>query len=128
MYAPNILESWIRAGKIHILPSILPKVLNPTLRISLFLHLLSSRCTFSQLFRAAVASDQTVRFLSRYDRSVTNIKESKIWTEIGQFPRAIAFSFFYHINPEFPYQALAVAVKVQEYTLIDRGTWYGVDQ
>ncbi len=83
---------------------------------------------FSQLFIAAIASDNNVRFLSRYDKSATNIKESAIWTSIGQTPWSFPFSFFYHISPEFPYQALATAAKLQEYTLIDRGTWYGVDQ
>ena len=82
---------------------------------------------FSQLFIAAIASDSNVRFLSRYDKSATNIKESAIWTSIGQTPWSYPFSFFYHISPEFPYQALATAAKLQEYTLIDRGTWYGVE-
>lgn len=82
---------------------------------------------FSQLFIAAVASGNTVRFLSRYDKSATNIKESAIWTSIGQTPWSYPFSFFYHINPEFPYQALATAARLQEYTLVDRGTWYGVE-
>lgn len=48
-------------------------------------------------------------------------------TSIGQTPWSYPFSSFYHINPEFPYQALATAAKLQEYTLIDRGTWYGVE-
>ena len=82
---------------------------------------------FSQLFRAAVSSDNTVRFLSRYDKSATNIKESALWTSIGQTPWSFPFSFFYHISPEFPFQALATAAKLQEYTLVDRGTWYGVE-
>lgn len=82
---------------------------------------------FSHLLIEAIASDNTVRFLSRYDKSATNIKESAIWTSIGQTPWSYPFSFFYHINPEFPYQALATAAKLHEYTLIDRGTWYGVE-
>ena len=82
---------------------------------------------FSQLFIAAIASSNTVRFLSRYDKSATNIKESAIWTSIGQTPWSYPFSFFYHINPEFPYQALATAARLHEYTLTDRGTWYGVE-
>ena len=82
---------------------------------------------FSQLFIAAIASDNAVRFLSRYDKSATNIKESAIWTSIGQTPWSYPFSFFYHINPEFPYQALATAARLQEYTLVDRGTWYGAE-
>ena len=82
---------------------------------------------FSQLFIAAIASDNRIRFLSRFDKSATNIKESAIWASIGQTPWSYPFSFFYHINTEFPYQAMATAAKLQEYTLIDRGTWYGVD-
>lgn len=82
---------------------------------------------FSQLFIAAIASDNSVRFLSRYDKSATNIKESAIWTSIGQTPWSYPFSPFYHISPQFPYEALATAAKLQEYTLIDRGTWYGVE-
>ena len=83
---------------------------------------------FSQLFLAATASSSnSVRFLSRFDKSATNIKESAIWTSIGQTPWAHPMSLFYHIDPEFPYQALATAAKLQEYTLIDRGTWYGVE-
>ena len=68
-----------------------------------------------------------MRFLSRFDKSATNIKESAIWASIGQTPWSYPFSFFYHINPEFPYQALATAARLKEYTLIDRGTWYGVE-
>ena len=83
---------------------------------------------FSQLFIAAIASDNTIRFLSRFDKSATNIKESAIWASIGQTPWSYPFSFFYHINTEFPYQAMATTAKLQEYTLIDRGTWYGVEQ
>ena len=82
---------------------------------------------FSQLFIAAIASDSAVRFLSRYDKSATNIKESAIWTSIGQAPWSYPVSFFYHINPEYPYQALATAAKLKEYTVVDRGTWYGVE-
>ena len=82
---------------------------------------------FSQLFIAAIASDNSIRFLSRFDKSATNIKESAIWASIGQTPWAYPFSFFYHVDTEFPYQALATAAKLGEYTLTDRGTWYGAE-
>lgn len=79
---------------------------------------------FSQLFRAAAA----VRFLSRYDNSATNIKESHIWTTIGQVPWAHPYSpNFYHRYRSFPFQALEAAAKLGEYTLVDRGTWCGVE-
>lgn len=41
---------------------------------------------FSDLFQAAGAANSTppVRFLSRYDKSATNIKESFLWISIGQ--------------------------------------------
>lgn len=41
---------------------------------------------FSDLHEAAEAANSTpaVRFLSRYDKSATNIKESDLWISIGQ--------------------------------------------
>ncbi|KAL8714747.1 MAG: hypothetical protein Q9220_001260 [cf. Caloplaca sp. 1 TL-2023] len=81
---------------------------------------------FSQIFQAAVAKPNAVRFLSRYDKSATNIKEAHIWTTIGQVPWAYPYSDFYHRYRSFPFQALEVAAKLGEYTLVDRGTWYGV--
>jgi ABC-type tungstate transport system permease subunit len=39
--------------------------------------------TFSKIFSAA-EKNSTVRFLSRYDKSATNIKESELWIKIGQ--------------------------------------------
>ncbi len=41
---------------------------------------------FSVLYSTAQAANATppVRFLSRYDKSATNIKESALWIEIGQ--------------------------------------------
>jgi ABC-type tungstate transport system permease subunit len=43
---------------------------------------------FSQLFAAADVGTSAlpVRFLSRYDKSATNIKESTLWLSIGQAP------------------------------------------
>jgi len=86
---------------------------------------------FSQLFCAAVGnanSSHQVRFLSRYDKSATNIKESSIWSAIGQTPWSHPYSSWYHRDVLFPFDALRAAAKLQEYTLVDRGTWYAVDE
>lgn len=66
-----------------------------------------------------------MRFLSRYDRSATNIKESLIWASIGQCPWVDAE--WYHRFPAFPYEALGEAARGGMYTLMDRGTWWGVE-
>ncbi|OCL08297.1 hypothetical protein AOQ84DRAFT_439707 [Glonium stellatum] len=64
---------------------------------------------FSDLHAAAEAATSTipVRFLSRYDKSATNIKDSFLWISIGQ--------------------ALTVAILLQEYTITDRGTYLSLD-
>lgn len=85
---------------------------------------------FSQLFRAAVetqTSKNRVRFLSRYDKSATNIKESSIWSAIGQTPWSHPYSKWYHRNVDFPFKTLEVAALLGEYTIIDRGTWLAVE-
>ncbi|GAA5913152.1 hypothetical protein JCM6882_005802 [Rhodosporidiobolus microsporus] len=63
------------------------------------------------------------RFLSRYDKSATNIKESLLFATIGQIPWALATSKWYHMYPQFPLQALTAASLLGEYTLSDRGTF-----
>jgi len=63
------------------------------------------------------------RFLSRYDKSATNIKESQLFITIGQVPWALVYSKWYHQYPRFPLQALEAASLLSEYTLTDRGTW-----
>ncbi|KAF5381210.1 hypothetical protein D9757_007872 [Collybiopsis confluens] len=63
------------------------------------------------------------RFLSRYDKSATNIKESQLFITIGQVPWALAYSNWYHQYPRFPLQALQGASLLEEYTLTDKGTW-----
>lgn len=81
---------------------------------------------FAQLFCAAIAtsgSPTPVRFLSRYDKSACNIKESAIWTALGQVPWAEPTSDWYHACTSFPFAALATASELGEYTLTDRGTW-----
>ncbi|KAK9357811.1 hypothetical protein V1504DRAFT_463197 [Lipomyces starkeyi] len=81
----------------------------------------------SQLFIAAITtqtSKDPIRFLSRYDKSAANIKESNLWSAIGQTPWSYPYSHWYHRYVEFPFRALNVAAQLEEYTLTDRGTWY----
>ncbi|KAL8994385.1 MAG: hypothetical protein Q9169_005620 [Polycauliona sp. 2 TL-2023] len=82
-------------------PTSNPAKLNPTPQTSIF-------DLFGQLFHGAVENPAKVKFMSRYDKSATNVKEEFIWTTIGS--------------------ALEVAAKLEEYTVVDRGTWYGVEQ
>ncbi|KIJ42562.1 hypothetical protein M422DRAFT_254346 [Sphaerobolus stellatus SS14] len=69
-----------------------------------------------------------VRFLSRYDKSATNIKESEIFIQIGEVPWALAYSKWYHQYPRFPLQSLSGASALEEYMLIDRGAWLSSPQ
>lgn len=73
-------------------------------------------------------SPNPVRFLSRYDKSANNIRESHIWITIGQTPWAHPYSSFYHRYIDFPYGALRAASRLGEYTLVDRGTWYAIEE
>ncbi|KAI0485823.1 putative extracellular tungstate binding protein [Xylaria cf. heliscus] len=85
---------------------------------------------FSDLHAAAesgVKTDLSVKFLSRYDKSATNIKESMIWAGIGQVPWATAYSTWYHQFIDFPIQALTAAILLKEYTITDRGTLLSLD-
>lgn len=82
---------------------------------------------FSQLFTACV-EDSSIRFLSRYDKSANNIKESSIWIAIGQKPWAHPYSNWYHRYVEFPLTALKAACVLGEYTITDRGTWLSVEE
>ncbi|OJJ51753.1 hypothetical protein ASPZODRAFT_12564 [Penicilliopsis zonata CBS 506.65] len=84
---------------------------------------------FSDMFKVAEAGTTTppVRFLSRYDKSATNIKESDIWVEIGHVPWATAYSTWYHQYIAFPVQALEAAILLEEYTITDRGTFLSID-
>ncbi|KAJ3871675.1 hypothetical protein F5051DRAFT_445946 [Lentinula edodes] len=66
---------------------------------------------------------QPTRFLSRFDKSATNIKESGLFVDIGQVPWAHPPSPWYHIYPRFPRESLRAASVLGEYTLTDRGTW-----
>ncbi|KAH9476299.1 Putative ABC transporter anion-binding protein [Psilocybe cubensis] len=68
------------------------------------------------------------RFLSRYDKSATNIKESLIFATIGQVPWALDYSKWYHQYPRFPKESLEAAADLSEYTLTDKGTWLDAAQ
>ncbi|KAI9644028.1 hypothetical protein NHQ30_007380 [Ciborinia camelliae] len=82
---------------------------------------------FSRLFMACV-ENPTVRFLSRYDKSANNIKESSIWTAIGQTPWAHPYCSWYHRYVEFPFAALRAACALGEYTVTDKGTWLSIEE
>ncbi|KAI1630214.1 hypothetical protein EDD37DRAFT_87328 [Exophiala viscosa] len=85
---------------------------------------------FALLFQGAVetsTSPDPVRFLSRYDKSANNIRESHIWTVIGQTPWSHPYSSWYHRYIDFPFGALRAASRLGEYTLVDRGTWYAIE-
>ncbi|MCJ1474352.1 hypothetical protein MMC13_003010 [Lambiella insularis] len=86
---------------------------------------------FSNLYTVAEAANTTipVRFLSRFDKSATNIKESGLWIAIGQIkvPWATAYSTWYHQYVAFPIQALTAAILLNEYTITDRGTYLSID-
>ncbi|KAL4876747.1 hypothetical protein BJY04DRAFT_139204 [Aspergillus karnatakaensis] len=83
----------------------------------------------SALYTAAEAGNTTppVRFLSRYDKSATSIKDSELWIKIGQVPWAMRYSNWYHQFMAYPIQALTAAAALQEYTLTDWGTYLSVD-
>ncbi|KIK66445.1 hypothetical protein GYMLUDRAFT_239395 [Collybiopsis luxurians FD-317 M1] len=61
-----------------------------------------------------------IRFLSRFDKSATNIKESELFIKIGQVPWAAPTAVWYHLYPRFPQEALRAASVLEEYTLTDR--------
>ncbi|KZS96916.1 hypothetical protein SISNIDRAFT_534191 [Sistotremastrum niveocremeum HHB9708] len=73
--------------------------------------------------KSATPTDPPTRFLSRFDKSATNIKENSLFIAIGQVPWAYAYSTWYHQYPRFPLQALQASGQLNEYTLTDRGTF-----
>ncbi|EER29155.1 extracellular tungstate binding protein, putative [Coccidioides posadasii C735 delta SOWgp] len=83
---------------------------------------------FSKMHDAAEAGNTKppVRFLSRYDKSATNIKEAELWLSIGQVPWATAYSTWYHQYITFPIQALTAAILLREYTITDYGTYLSI--
>jgi len=85
---------------------------------------------FSSIYIAAEAANTAhpVRFLSRYDKSATNIKDSELWIKIGQVPWATKNSPWYHQFIAYPIQALRAAAALGEYTLTDWGTYLSIDE
>ncbi|KAI1310716.1 putative extracellular tungstate binding protein [Xylaria venustula] len=87
---------------------------------------------FSDLRSAAesgIATDPTIKFLSRYDKSATNIKESMLWAEIGQVSSLghCLLDLVYHQYIAFPIQALTAAILLEGYTITDKGTTLSLD-
>jgi ABC-type tungstate transport system permease subunit len=82
---------------------------------------------FARIYQAGelntAKTEVPTRFLSRYEKSATNMKESTLWLGIGQVPWALPYSTWYHQFPAFPIQALSTASLLKEYTLTDRGTF-----
>ncbi|KAJ3041309.1 hypothetical protein HDV00_009581 [Rhizophlyctis rosea] len=66
------------------------------------------------------------RFLSRYDKSATNIKDAELFIAAGQVPWAIPQATWYHEYPVYPIDAITAAATLGEYTITDRGTWLSV--
>ncbi|KAJ5086553.1 hypothetical protein NUU61_007860 [Penicillium alfredii] len=83
---------------------------------------------FSDIYTTAEqgTSDPPVRFLTRYDKSATNIKDSQLWIDIGQVPWATAYSKWYHQYIAYPIQALTAAILLKEYSITDRGTYLSI--
>ncbi|KAK1217189.1 hypothetical protein PQX77_020165 [Marasmius sp. AFHP31] len=95
---------------------------------------LSKTDTVPQLFNKIVTSGNAdvanppngrpaTRFLSRFDKSATNIKDSELFIKIGQVPWAQPASTWYHEYPRYPLEALEEASTKSEYTITDKGTW-----
>ena len=87
---------------------------------------------FSKIYQAGELNTAKTavptRFLTRYDKSATNLKEATLWLGIGQVPWALPYSTWYHQFPAFPIQALKTASLLKEYTLTDRGTFLSLQQ
>ncbi|KAK7398581.1 hypothetical protein QQX98_012037 [Neonectria punicea] len=79
---------------------------------------------FSAIYNAAEGPTTVppVRFLSRYDKSIINIKETFLWATLGQVPWATAYSTWYHQYISIAVPALNAAIKLDEYTITDRAT------
>lgn len=85
---------------------------------------------FAQIFLAAAetaGSGRPVRFLSRFDKSAANIRESSLWAAIGQVPWAHPHASWYHQYQDSPLGALEAASALSQYTLTERGTWFALN-
>ncbi|KAG8736032.1 hypothetical protein FRC12_017807 [Ceratobasidium sp. 428] len=86
---------------------------------------------FQKIVRTGNNPPQTgtpTRFLSRYDKSATNIKDSELFVRIGQVPWGLAYSKWYHQYTMYPIDALTAAALLNEYTVTDRGTWLSTNK
>ncbi|XPS71045.1 hypothetical protein M3J09_003231 [Ascochyta lentis] len=87
---------------------------------------------FAKIYQAgelnAAKTVVPTRFLTRYDKSATNLKEAQLWLGIGQVPWGLPYSTWYDQSPAFPIQALSTASLLREYTLTDRGTYLSLEQ
>lgn len=85
---------------------------------------------FAQIFLAATetaGSARPVRFLSRFDKSAANVRESSLWAAIGQVPWAHPHASWYHQYQDSPLGALEAASALNQYTLTERGTWFALN-
>ncbi|OBT89095.1 hypothetical protein VE02_02002 [Pseudogymnoascus sp. 03VT05] len=85
---------------------------------------------FAQIFLAAAettGSARPVRFLSRFDKSAANVRESSLWAAIGQVPWAHPHASWYHQCQDSPLGALEAASALNQYTLTERGTWFALN-
>ncbi|OBT74161.1 hypothetical protein VF21_06238 [Pseudogymnoascus sp. 05NY08] len=85
---------------------------------------------FAQIFLAAAetaGSARPVRFLSRFDKSAANVRESSLWAAIGQVPWAHPHASWYYQYQDSPLGALEAASALNQYTLTKRGTWFALN-
>ncbi|QSS48746.1 extracellular tungstate binding protein [Histoplasma capsulatum var. duboisii H88] len=84
----------------------------------------------SDIYKAAErgTTEPPTRFLTRFDKSATNIKDSSLFIGIGQVPWATSAAKWYHQYIAYPIQALHAASMLEEYTITDRGTFLSVSQ
>lgn len=85
---------------------------------------------FAQIFLAAAetaGSARPVRFLSRFDKSAANVRESSLWAATGQVPWAHPHASWYHQYQDSPLGALEAASALNQYTLTERGTWFALN-
>ncbi|KAE8152638.1 hypothetical protein BDV25DRAFT_150787 [Aspergillus avenaceus] len=77
--------------------------------------------TFRKIYETGERGE--TKFLSRFDKSATNIIDSKMWIDIGQVPWAKSPAKWYYKFSKYPLEALTKAIKKKYYTITDRGTY-----
>lgn len=75
---------------------------------------------FQRILLAAAAGNAT--FISRADKSGTNVKELSIWTSIGVQPSNKTYSWYLQAGATMG-TVLRMTNEKKAYTLTDRGTW-----